>query len=276
MLAELAQIDPDVVFLDIEMNGMNGLELCSKVIEICNDVKVVFVTAYSEYAVSAFELNAIDYLLKPVTQERLLNTLKRLKTPVIAEEAPKSLYFRCLRRFSILLEGKELKLKWRTSKALELIAYLVYEKGIYISKEKIVEALWPELPGESGISKLYLSYYYIKKQEALTGITFPIESERGKMRIILDDVGCDLIEFEDMLSKCRVLDDNNISLAEQAEKLYIGGLFEDNFYEWSTIAARQMEVAYEELLKKIIDYYKSISNEDKVKQHTLKIESLYN
>jgi two-component system LytT family response regulator len=68
---------PDVVFLDIEMPKYSGLELFSFFREV--DFGVIFVTAYSEFAIRAFELNAIDYLLKPVDGEKLKNAVSKLE-----------------------------------------------------------------------------------------------------------------------------------------------------------------------------------------------------
>lgn len=67
---------PDVVFLDIQMPGLTGLDVAKQIPETC---RIVFVTAFDQYAVEAFENEAIDYLLKPVTRERLESTIKRLK-----------------------------------------------------------------------------------------------------------------------------------------------------------------------------------------------------
>jgi two-component system LytT family response regulator len=68
---------PDVVFLDIEMPQYSGLELFNFFSEV--SFEVIFVTAYSEFAIRAFELNAIDYLLKPVDGEKLKNAVSKLE-----------------------------------------------------------------------------------------------------------------------------------------------------------------------------------------------------
>jgi two-component system response regulator LytT len=70
---------PDIVFLDIEMPGMNGLEFARQLRELNgSNAAVVFVTGYSEHAVDAFSHQATDYLLKPVSNERLLQCLVRI------------------------------------------------------------------------------------------------------------------------------------------------------------------------------------------------------
>jgi DNA-binding LytR/AlgR family response regulator len=73
---KIRQLSPDVAFLDIQMPGLTGLEV-AKGIE--TPTRVVFITAFDEFAVEAFERQAIDYLLKPVTDERLIKTIDSLK-----------------------------------------------------------------------------------------------------------------------------------------------------------------------------------------------------
>lgn len=74
-IAEIEKHDPDIIFLDIQMPGKSGFDLLDEK-EI--DAHVIFVTAYDEYAIRAFDVNALDYLLKPITHERLANAIDRL------------------------------------------------------------------------------------------------------------------------------------------------------------------------------------------------------
>jgi DNA-binding LytR/AlgR family response regulator len=72
----------DVIFLDIEMPGISGL---SFIRSLKTPPKVIFITAYTEYAVDAFEIEAIDYLVKPVTFERFLKAVQRIKNESLLE-----------------------------------------------------------------------------------------------------------------------------------------------------------------------------------------------
>ena len=72
---KINELKPDVIFCDIQMPGKSGLELAE---EISGAVDVVFITAHDEHALKAFELNAFDYLLKPVQPQRLAETIKKL------------------------------------------------------------------------------------------------------------------------------------------------------------------------------------------------------
>ncbi len=70
---------PNLIFLDIQMPGKNGLEVAREVQQLEIEAIIVFITAYDEYALEAFEVNAIDYLLKPYNEERILEVIKRVK-----------------------------------------------------------------------------------------------------------------------------------------------------------------------------------------------------
>lgn len=78
-LEAIEEHKPEVAFLDIRMPGLTGLEVASLAASASPATQVVFVTAYNQYAIDAFDRGAIDYLLKPVSRERLAETMKRVK-----------------------------------------------------------------------------------------------------------------------------------------------------------------------------------------------------
>ena len=74
-----SQLKPNVIFLDVQMRGMNGLETATILRTVVPETLLVFATAYDEYAVKAFEVGAIDYILKPFEGERIHGAIERLK-----------------------------------------------------------------------------------------------------------------------------------------------------------------------------------------------------
>ena len=83
-LEAIASHKPDVAFLDIRMPGLTGLEVAAAGAEASPATAIVFVTAYNQYAIDAFDRGAVDYLLKPLVPERLAATVQRLKSRLAA------------------------------------------------------------------------------------------------------------------------------------------------------------------------------------------------
>lgn len=79
-LEAIAEHQPAVAFLDIRMPGLSGMDVAAATASISPATQIVFVTAYNQYAIDAFEKGAIDYLLKPIEPKRLASTIQRLQT----------------------------------------------------------------------------------------------------------------------------------------------------------------------------------------------------
>ena len=78
-VTEFMKFRPDIVFMDIDLNGTSGLDLAKTMTELNPKVKIIFATAHSEYMANAFEIYAFDYLVKPFNLERVSKTLSRIK-----------------------------------------------------------------------------------------------------------------------------------------------------------------------------------------------------
>jgi two-component system LytT family response regulator/two-component system response regulator LytT len=78
-LRVIEEQQPDLVMLDVQMPGITGFEVARRVVQQGFDLHLVFVTAFDQYALDAFEVNAVDYLLKPVEPERLATTVERVR-----------------------------------------------------------------------------------------------------------------------------------------------------------------------------------------------------
>lgn len=77
-IALIREQSPDLAFLDIELPDMKGIELAEKLREIKPDIEIVFITAHQEYSLDAFKLYASDYILKPIDEERVKSTFRRI------------------------------------------------------------------------------------------------------------------------------------------------------------------------------------------------------
>ena len=89
-LAVIDRFDPEVVFLDVQMPGLTGFEVARRLLESGPSAHIIFVTAYDQHAIEAFEVNAVDYLLKPVDQGRLEKALERARRRIAFERLESS------------------------------------------------------------------------------------------------------------------------------------------------------------------------------------------
>lgn len=263
-LRELHLTQPDVVFLDVEMPKMDGFALLERILETGQSPHIIFVTAYSQYAVKAFEIDATDYIVKPVELNRLKQSLSRIMKPE-PHLSNDQIKIRCFRSFSIQAGEIDFNTGWKTKKSEELVAYLLCEKGKFVPKEKIADALWPEMDGEKSQASLHAAYYYLKLQEKNKGRKLPVESQRGKMRFRIDEVSCDLVAFDELYEKLfrkPGLPDEILQQTErlkfllQAADLYDGPLFSDRYYSWATSLQHRCEIRYEKILQQLIQIYR--------------------
>jgi two-component system, LytTR family, response regulator LytT len=87
-LTVIEEYQPDLVMLDVQMPGLTGFEVARRVVEAGMECQIVFVTAFDQYALDAFEVNAVDYLLKPVEPGRLATAVDRVRKRLAVEKAP--------------------------------------------------------------------------------------------------------------------------------------------------------------------------------------------
>ncbi|MBQ2803343.1 MAG: response regulator transcription factor [Lachnospiraceae bacterium] len=106
-MLEFTKNRPDVAFVDIDLNGEDGLE-CAKVLtNLSPKLKVIFATAHSEYMANAFEIYAFDYLVKPFNLERLTRTLERIRDNMLESTMPDKLAQSEQHKDKLLVKGKE-------------------------------------------------------------------------------------------------------------------------------------------------------------------------
>ena len=103
-ITEFIKLRPDVVFMDMDLNGESGLECAKAITEVDPKVKIVFATAHSEYMANAFEIYAFDYLVKPFDMERIANTLKRIESMTRVKESEEKLESS---HGKLIIKGKE-------------------------------------------------------------------------------------------------------------------------------------------------------------------------
>jgi two-component system response regulator LytT len=133
-LSAVDRLEPDLVFLDIQMPGLGGFEVARRLSDRGEDMPaLVFVTAYDQHAIEAFEVNAVDYLLKPVEAGRLEQALQRARRRVDAERVgPVGPLNDQLERIVKMMAGRQVR--------REQVALKVGERFMLVQAEEIIYA----------------------------------------------------------------------------------------------------------------------------------------
>ncbi len=256
---EYAKAHPiDVAFLDISMPDVNGMQLSKLLTDTHGTIKIVFVTGYDAYAVRAFELNALDYIMKPVTSERLDVTMKRIgtgnRTNAAAKPALEVYLFDGKNVGFRTAEGAREAVKLRSPKTEELFAFLVCKRSVH--REVIIDTLWNGLVPDKAWKNLNSTLYYVRKAINGHGHRCEIAVTGNEIRINTDELYCDLHEFEQMLKEIRRDPERNTPLLKRAEALYAGPLLRGKAYDWAGEYALSLERQYTDLLELQARHYR--------------------
>ena len=136
-------LHPDIVFSDVEMPGVSGLEFAVRLKTLSPETRMVFVTSYSQYALEAFSVRAQGYALKPLTAEQVREELNLLQTPAAASTPQeKKLRVQCFGHFEIYWKNRPVVFSRKQSK--ELFAFLIDREGAACTSEHIAAALWED------------------------------------------------------------------------------------------------------------------------------------
>ena len=188
-LEENADNTIDVAFLDIDMPVLNGVMLAKR-LKIGNPkINIIFVTAYSEYALDAYHIHASGYVTKPVNEEKLQAELDGLRYPVEIKPTQK-LQVKCFANFEVFANGVPVKFQYTKSK--ELFAYLIDREGAAVNINELNAVLWEE------DHKSYLRNLIADIQATLksVGAADVFVKRYNECFIRVEDVDCDAYEYK--------------------------------------------------------------------------------
>lgn len=189
--------DIDLAILDIDMPEMNGLELAEAIKRTHPDAAIIFQTGYTEYAVNAFSLRASGYLLKPVSQEKLLSEIEyALRDRKKDQFSSPHIFIRTFGEFDLFLDGEPVI--FSRSKAKELLAYLVDRQGSTIARADAFAALYEDVFYDRAHQKQFdVIIRSLRATLMENEIDEILDLHRGKLRVVPETFDCDLYSFLD-------------------------------------------------------------------------------
>lgn len=179
----------DAAFLDMEMPAMHGLELAKRLKTADPNICIIFMTAFEQYALQAFGVDAIGYVLKPYTKMEVIKELEKAER--FSPLPEKKVSIQTMPDFVVLVDGKVLNLDRK--KPEELLALLVDRGRAGITAGEAIACLWPERSNDVNTQSLYrMTYKRLMDALKEVGIDNIIASEGRKKRLLTEWVDCDL------------------------------------------------------------------------------------
>lgn len=183
-------------FLDIQMRGMNGLEVAAQLKKWHPKVRLFFCTAYSEYAFDAFGLHAIGYLLKPIQAKEIERVLDEMVSDW--RDAPsqlsKDIRIQTFGNFGVFVDNT--LLHFEREKAKELMAYLVDRRGSTVTTAQIATVLWEEAYDRKLKNKTTAIISSLRNTLKAAGIESILIKTWNNLALDVSKVKCDAYDFE--------------------------------------------------------------------------------
>ncbi|NBD25664.1 response regulator [Paenibacillus glycinis] len=250
--------DIGLAFVDISMKGENGLAFAARMERAGYPLHIVFVTSHKDYALDAFELSALDYLVKPVSQERLQRTVNRVLTvPGDPRLQPTEAADTAANRFEILALGDvaasngPVRVKWISRKCTELFAYLLLHHGRRIPRSRLIADIFGGMDQANAESYLNTTAYQLRKSLEPLGMRDAVRSENDGYALELKHAAIDYVDFARQAEQLQVIDAGNVDAALRIERLYAGDLFGDKAYVWAASSTERYARIYESFSLKL-------------------------
>lgn len=185
----------DYAFLDIRLRGSNGIDVAKEIKKLKPKTKILFCTAYSDRAIDAFGVNAVGYLLKPITPEKIRNSLEQLSlmfSNIGDIPTEKKVEIKTFGNFDVFVDKKPIH--WKRLKAKELLALLVDKKGASVTNVEIAITLWEDDNKVKSVPTIISSLRHTLKDYGVEDILI---RSRNNTAIDTTKVLCDVYEFYD-------------------------------------------------------------------------------
>jgi two-component system, LytTR family, response regulator len=252
---------PDVVFLDIDMPSANGIELALKLQDIKPDIIIVFVTAHSEFAVDAFKAYPLDYILKPIDEERFEKTLGHIQK-IIEEKSTKSesmranpVKIRCLGSFDFIVQHQSPISHKNGRRFQELFAYLIFRNGEAVTRSKLIDTMFDGVMDKKNINYIHVVVYNLRKLLTEYGISYTLSFNNESYTLNISTGFCDIVDLCAFVKNNRVVDESNYKQAAALAACCNGDYFENADYNWIPEARAWANLMVGQFLLRLSKYY---------------------
>jgi len=248
--------DVNLVFLDINMPSYLGIDVATEIKKKKPDIFIVFVTAYESYALDAFRVDAVDYLMKPVTEEQLEETMTRINKLLGNEVLEPKLNIRMLQQVQFIVPGnKPTPIHFKMTKVQHLFLYLLHNRARLVRKEYLLEMLWGELEEKNAFSQLYNAIYIMRKELDPYKKHIEITTFSDSYRLDLTNAVVDVDEFEFAILTLPIIDEQTYTMHQQIVDIYTGNFLTEYDYLWVENERYRLQTLWVGIALDLLDWY---------------------
>ncbi|PZT55158.1 response regulator [Paenibacillus silvae] len=296
-LKALDDVRPDIWFVDIEMPGMSGLELAANIHEIDPEAVIVFVTAYDQYAVAAFEHEALDYLLKPIEMGRLSRTIDRIsrererghekkeqiqkqqqtqgvmKSFISSSEDAVNrhdsgdlvdrncLFVQMFGKLRVTPTNGD-SVMWRTAKEKELFAYLLLQdpNAHAVHRDRIIEQLWPDERYEKAKIYMHTCVSLLRKNLKKLGMEQMVSYRNEHYILDKNRIRADVYDVLDVVHRMQREEHVPLDQMERTLHMYQDELLAQEDYPWVYELSQRLERNVLELMLRLSEKQLALGN----------------
>lgn len=270
-------LQPDLIILDIEMPEQNGLSAAELLKQSCPGAEVIFVTAHANYAIEAYDREALAYLLKPLDKQRLAKAIERASLLLTGRSTVRSqdisseqsmeasssagvrqLTLKTLGSFELYTSEGTL-LTWRTKKTKELFAYLWHHQGNPVYKYAIMDELWQEYSAQQAQRLFHTTVYYLRSMFKAVGYADILSYGDERYWLDMTVLSSDIEQLESITNDDSI--EHRVSDLKHILSVYSGDYLEKEHYSWAVSRRMALHTDY---VNSLLRMKKVVRKEDQI------------
>lgn len=271
---KILKFEPDLVIADIDMPVMSGIELAEKISQEIKYIDFVFLTGYREYAVEAFQLNVLHYIMKPINEMDLVEILRRMMNSRRIKQKINDVSYK-INIFDefVVINSDNQRIYWPTVKVEELFALLLLNIDKGVDRWKLAHELWNIREVKDPLQNLYSSIYRLRKVFDDYKLPYTISNANERYQLEIANSYFDYKIYLKLIDIYKTLEinSNNIEMFNEIIEMYKGPIFGSKDYLWSLYERERLERINLLFLEKMRAYYLKADKKKEVELIDLKL-----
>lgn len=248
----------DVLFFELCDRNLVGLSLVEEIIKANPQIKVIFISSIPDYAVTAFDLEVFDYLMLPISEERLTETIARLMKTFnrVKKKEIDPLHIKVINHLSLQKEEQKIDIHWTVLKAKELFSFLLLHKNKSVLKVDILASVWNKKDAtHKDMQLLYTTMHQLRKGIERLSEHLEIVSNREGYSLLTKNCELDIDIWESAVYRYQTVTKENVRILDDTMCMNEAKFLAHEDYEWAHSEQERLEQLWLVKVIALVEYY---------------------